>query len=200
MLDINIYGLYAKYLELEGYLMGEKKIPTSMRALNIAIGLIAVILSVVIVAYPVLAVYTMIIILLIALLLIGAARLIVGLLAGYLPKRAKAIAVVVGILAIAVAILGLTFPGLTTLVLIYLLSFGLLLNGIGRLAIGGSTAEYPGWLRVLLVAVGILGIALSFVVFAFPGFGFQTLVFLLSIGFLFNGIARIAIGLRGEKL
>jgi len=79
----------------------------------------------------------------------------------------------------------------------YLLSFALLIHQIARLVIGGFANVFPSWLRGILVVVGLLTIALSIMVFISSALGFLTLVFILSITFLLNGIARIVSGTTG---
>ncbi len=83
--------------------------------------------------------------------------------------------------------------------LIYLLSFALLVLGIARVVVGGFARIFPGWLRGLLVVVGLVTVVLSVFVFISPAFGLLALVFLLSISFLLNGIARIVSGITGVR-
>ena len=177
--------------------MSERKAPGWLRALDILFGLIAIILAVVVLAYQELAILTLIFVLSIALLIIGIARVIIGLSAKYLSDGLRALNVGTGILAFVLAIVALFYPELATQMLIYLLSFALLVIGIARLVIGGFAKVLPSWLRGLLVAVGLLTIVLSVVVFISPTMGEVTLVFLLSISFLLNGIARIGSGITG---
>jgi len=66
-----------------------------------------------------------------------------------------------GILALVLAIMIMFYAKLATEMLIYLLSFALLLNGIVRVVIGGFAKVFPGWLRGKLVVVGLLTIFLS---------------------------------------
>ncbi len=111
----------------------------------------------------------------------------------------RAVNVGAGLLACVLAVVALLYPQLATQVLIYLLSFALLLNGIARVVVGGFGDALPGWLRGLLVIIGLLTIIVSVVVFLYPALGFLTLVFLLSIAFMLNGIARIASGITGIR-
>jgi hypothetical protein len=61
-----------------------------------------------------------------------------------------------------------------------------------------STATLPGWYRVLATIVGIISIALAFVLLIFPGLALLTLVFLLAFAFLVIGIDRLAAGITGH--
>jgi len=179
--------------------MSETKSPGWLRAFDIVFGLIAVILSVVVLAYQELAILTMIFVLSIVLLVTGIARIFTGIFAKYLSDGIRAINFGIGIVAVALGLVALAYPNLTTQVLIYILSFVLLLNGVARLVIGGFGRAFPKWLRGFFAVVGILTIVLSVVVFVSSEFGFLALVLMLSFTFMFNGIARIVQGITGTQ-
>ena len=177
--------------------MSETKSPGWLRAFDIVFGLIAVILSVVVLAYQELAILTMIFVLSIVLLVTGIARIFTGIFAKYLSDGIRAINFGIGIVAVALGLVALAYPNLTTQVLIYILSFVLLLNGVARLVIGGFGRAFPKWLRGFFAVVGILTIILSAVVFVYSEFGFLALILMLSFSFMFNGIARLVQGITG---
>ena len=179
--------------------MSETKSPGWLRAFDIVFGLIAVVLSVVVLAYQELAILTMIFVLSIVLLVTGIARIFNGIFAKYLSDGIHAINFGIGIVAVALGLVALAYPNLTTQVLIYILSFVLLLNGVARLVIGGFGRAFPKWLRGFFAVVGILTIVLSVVVFVSSEFGFLALVLMLSFTFMFNGIARIVQGITGTQ-
>jgi len=179
--------------------MSETKSPGWLRAFDIVFGLIAVILSVVVLAYQELAILTMIFVLSIVLLVTGIARIFTGIFAKYLSDGIRAINFGIGIVAVALGLVALAYPNLTTQVLIYILSFVLLLNGVARLVIGGFGRAFPKWLRGFFAVVGIITIILSAVVFVSSEFGFLALVLMLSFTFMFNGIARIVQGITGTQ-
>jgi len=179
--------------------VSEMKAPSWLRALDILLGLIAVILSIMVLVYQELTILTLIFVLSITLLIIGIARIFSGIFAVYLSNGLRAVHAGTGILAVALAIVAMLYTGLATQVLIYLLSFALLINGIARIVIGGFARVFPSWLRGSLVVVGLLTIVLSVFVFVSPGPGFLALVLILSFMFLFNGIARIVQGITGTQ-
>ena len=179
--------------------MSETKAPNWLRAFDIILGLIAVILSVVVLVYQELAILTMILILSIVLLVTGIARILTGIFARYLSDGIRAVNVGIGIVAVALGIVALLYTDLTTQVLIYLLSFALLLNGVARLVIGGFGRAFPKWLRGFFVAVGVLTIVLSVIVFVSSELGFLALILMLSFTFMFNGVARIIQGILGTQ-
>jgi len=179
--------------------MSTKKAPNWLRTFDIIFGLIAVILSVIVLAYQELAILTMIFVLSIVLLVTGIARILSGVFARYLSDGVRALNFGIGLVAIVLALMALLYTNLTTQVLIYILSFVLLLNGVARLVIGGFGKAFPKWLRAFFVVVGLLTIVLSVVVFVSSEFGFLALVLMLSFTFIFNGIARIVQGITGTK-
>ena len=179
--------------------MSETKAPGWLRAFDIIFGLIAVILSVVVLAYQELAILTLIFVLSIVLLVTGIARIFTGIFAKYLSDGVRALNFGIGLVAIVLGLAAMFYPNLTQQVLIYILSFVLLLNGVARLVIGGFGRAFPKWLRGFFAVVGILTIILAVVVFVYSEFGFLTLVLMLSFTFMFNGIARIIQGITGTQ-
>ena len=179
--------------------MSINKAPGWLRAFDIIFGLIAVILSVVVLAYQELAILTMIFVLSLVLLVTGIARILTGVFAKYLSDGVRALNFGVGLVAIVLALVALLYTNLTTQVLIYILAFVLLLNGVARLVIGEFGKAFPKWLRAFFVVVGVLTVLLSAVVFVYSDFGFLALIILLSFTFMFNGIARIVQGITGTQ-
>ena len=180
-------------------MMSKTKAPNWLRAFDVIFGLIAVILSVVVLAYQELAILTMIFVLSIVLLVTGIARILTGIFAKYLSDGIRAINFGIGMVAIVLALVALLYTNFTTQVLIYILFFVLLLNGVARLVIGGFARAFPNWLRGFFVIVGIVTIVLSVVVFVSSESGFLAMVLMLSFTFMFNGIARIVQGITGTQ-
>ena len=179
--------------------MSETKAPGWLRAFDIIFGLIAVILSFVVLVYQELAILTLILVLSIVLLVTGIARIFTGIFAKYLSDAIRAVNVGIGIVAIALGIVALLYTDLTTQLLIYILSFALLLNGVARLVIGGFARAFPKWVRGFFSVIGILTIILAVVVFVYSELGFLALVLMLSFTFMFNGVARIIQGITGTQ-
>lgn len=127
--------------------------PTWFRILQIGIGAVSVILSMLAIAYPGLAVFSIIVLISIVLLIIGIERVIIGMLSYSRPypdeqqsvsasffssffigRRSSPFTNIgLGIIAIALAIVALAFPLIATGVLIALVSFGLILTGVARI-------------------------------------------------------------------
>ncbi|MFZ0891118.1 MAG: DUF308 domain-containing protein [Thermoplasmata archaeon] len=61
-----------------------------------------------------------------------------------------------------------------------------------------STVRLPSWYRALTAVVGLISIALAFVLLAYPGIALLTLVFLLAFALLVIGIDRLIAGITGH--
>jgi uncharacterized membrane protein HdeD (DUF308 family) len=179
--------------------MSETKASGWLRTFDVVFGLIAVVLSVVVLVYQELAILTMIFVLSFVLLVTGIASIFTGIFAQYLSDGVRALKFGIGLVAIVLGLVAMLYPNLTQQVLIYILSFALLLNGVARLAIGGFGRAFPKWLRGFFAVVGIFTIILAVIVFLYSDFGFFALVLMLSFTFMFNGIARIIQGITGTK-
>jgi uncharacterized membrane protein HdeD (DUF308 family) len=106
---------------------------------------------------------------------------------------------VTGSIALAISIISLLPPNLVIQILIYLLSFGLILIGTVRLAIGLFFSMFQNWIRVLFIIAGLFTITVPIFAFVFTDFGYLALVWLLSISFLSNGIVRFVQGITKTK-
>jgi uncharacterized membrane protein HdeD (DUF308 family) len=61
-----------------------------------------------------------------------------------------------------------------------------------------TTAKLPTWYRGVAIAVGLLSIALAFVVIADPSLAVATLILLLGFALFVIGIDRLIAGLTGH--
>jgi hypothetical protein len=61
-----------------------------------------------------------------------------------------------------------------------------------------TSAKLPTWYRVLASIVGVMTIALAFVVLVDPVLAVWLLVFLLAFGLLFIGMDRLVVGISGQ--
>jgi uncharacterized membrane protein HdeD (DUF308 family) len=76
-----------------------------------------------------------------------------------------------------------------------LVAFGLLFVGIARIIHGITAKSISKWSRIFLLGVGILSLAVSFMVFASPLLGVLLLTFILAVNLLIIGIESIAYGI-----
>jgi hypothetical protein len=172
--------------------------------LHIVFGLVCVLLSTVVLAYPELDILTLTYMLMIALLVIGLARIIFGAFAKYIPDWLRALNMGAGLLEIGVTfaiILYTQYITQATQALIQLLSTTLLVHAITAALIGRFVETLPRLLRGLCVIIGLLNIFLSALAFfSIPfGFGFLTAVYTLSICYLSTGMIEIILGIIGIR-
>ncbi|MHA1410952.1 MAG: DUF308 domain-containing protein, partial [Candidatus Odinarchaeia archaeon] len=107
--------------------------------------------------------------------------------------------ITIGILLIILGILGLFLPLYAAIAFFYFLAIGLFINGAINIYMGASRADYPGWLKGLSIAGGLIAVILSIIAMVFPSFGVVMIMWLLGISLIATGVIRIAIGARKPK-
>ena len=112
-----------------------KYLPKWLRAADIVFGVLAFVLSVVVIVSPGVAVLTLVTILYFALFVRGVAGISMAA-AKMISPRLRAASAAVGALSIILAIVALAYPGLAIGALVFLLSIGLLFVGIEAIAAG----------------------------------------------------------------
>ena len=108
----------------------------------------------------------------------------------------RVLSLIIGVLAIILAIYVVAYPAAGALTLIFFLGFGLLLSGMEALATAGSGGSGAG--KAASIALGVIAIILAFIVLFYPGVALGTLVVLLAISFVILGIEAIVSGIRGR--
>ena len=180
-------------------MMQETKAPNGTRILEIILGLIAVIIGFSILGYPSLAIATITFLLALGLLLAGLFRLIWGFAARHLSDSARAIAIFTGLLAIVLAATVLIYPLLGAATVVILIAIGVLLYGMGRIAMGAVAGQLSGGIRGLLITSGLLMVILGLIVLIYPGLGIALLTVLLAIAFIVVGFESITAGIVGVR-
>jgi uncharacterized membrane protein HdeD (DUF308 family) len=176
--------------------VSETKSPGWMRAVQIGLGIIALILSIYILAYPVLTFVTIVLILGVVLFVVGIERILQGIIA---PGKSRWGTIGLGILVLIISIIVMALPGVVGVFLIILLAVGLLFDGIAR-AYHGATDKTTGrWSRIFSIAAGVIEIGLSLMIMAAPIFGEELVSILLAIALLIVGIQIIAAGVTGTR-
>jgi uncharacterized membrane protein HdeD (DUF308 family) len=176
----------------------EYKNSKAIRFSQIILGAIAIALSLSIITNPGIGIATLIILLSITMLVAGVERVIAGV-PPYLKKSSRAGNIVLGALAIGLGIAVMAFPIMTTMFLVTLLSFGLLFLGIARIIQGIDNKNISRWSRAGLIGVGIISIAISFIVFVHPVSGVILLTILLAVNLLIIGMESIVNGVSGKS-
>lgn len=177
--------------------MTENQVPTWVRVSDILLGIIAVLVSVLVILNTALAIQILILSIAVGLTVVGFARILRGIFSKVLSDPIRALNVAAGLIIAIVALIPLLFPTLVVQLILLSLAFVLLLVGVIRVVNGGFGKALPNWLRVVLVVLGCITIAFSFGVFLFPTFGEATLALLLALGLLTTGLGRILKGISG---
>ena len=177
----------------------EKGVSKGIRILQVIVGIIAIGLSIAVIINPGFGIEILVFLLSLTLLVVGIERVSIGFLP-YIKKSSTRISnIVLGGLAIALAIIVIAFPIFTIGILVTLLALGLLFIGAARIVHGIFDKQTSKWSRIFLVAVGILSIGISFMVFINPLVGIFILTFMLAVNLLIIGIESIVHGVSGKK-
>ena len=177
----------------------ETGVSKGIRILQIIVGIIAIALSIAVIINPGFGIEILVFLLSISLFVVGIERISIAFLP-YIRKSSTRIGnIVLGGLAILLSIIVIGFPFFTIGFLVTLLAIGLLFIGIARIVQGVIDKQTSKWSRVFLVAVGILSIGISFMVFANPLFGIFLITILLAINLLIIGIESIVHGVAGKR-
>lgn len=184
-------------LRLYNMTVSETKTPGWLRAAQIGLGIIALIISIYILAYPVLTFVTIVLLLGVILFVVGIERIIQGIAA---PGKSRWGTVGLGILVLIISIIVMAAPGVVGVFLIILLAIGLLIDGIARVYHGATDKTSKRWSRVFSIVAGAIEIGLSIMIMASPVIGVELVSFLIAIALIIVGIQIIAAGVAGRRL
>lgn len=176
----------------------ERKVPGWMRGLEIVLGVLSLVLAVLVLAFPGLAVLTLLVCLSVALVFLGTRQIMIGAGLRWLAGWLRALHVVVGVLGLLFGFLVIGFPGLGVATLIVLLASGLFLFGLTEIAVGVGARFMRGWVRGLLVAIGVLDLVVAPVVLLMPAVAVAILIALLAVFLMLSGIDLIVTAAVGR--
>lgn len=173
------------------------KQPGWLRGLEVVTGLVTMMFGVLVLAFPGYGVATLVFLLSIGLIFAGVRSIsIMGL--GRLSAGLRAVSAIAGIISLILAFIVVLFPGYGALTLIVFLSYGLIVYGFSRIYLSYTLKATYGWIRGLIVAVGVLDVILSAVVLALPGVALLTLTLILSLVLLVSGAEMLVSGAVGR--
>lgn len=167
--------------------------PTWARVLLVMFGLIAIATSIFVLAVPRIALLTLVFLLSVSLLFVGLSRIARGISLRPLSKGHRVLDILAGLLGIAIGMIVFLFPLLGIGTLVFMLAFGTMMYGIVSVAVGASVSRLTRGVRMLVVLAGILAIVLSGIVLVSAAVAILTLVFLLSVSLMVNGIESIVL-------
>lgn len=178
--------------------VAESKSPGWMRAIQIGLGIIALVLSIIALFFPAFAFISIVYILAIVLFFTGIERILVGIFAP-LPGSSRWGTIGLGILVLIVASIALAFPVGTALFVIILIAVALLFDGIARIVHGISDKTISKGSRAFGIIAGIFGVGVSVLIFASPFLGAVVAGILISIALLIIGVQIIVAGATGKR-
>jgi uncharacterized membrane protein HdeD (DUF308 family) len=177
--------------------LAETKSPGWMRLAQIGLGIVAIILSLYVLAFPTLTLVTVALLLAIILFVVGIERVITGL---FLQGKHRWTNIGLGILVIILSLISMAFPIATGIFLLIFLAFVLLFDGISRVIHGIADKSSNKASRIFSIVAGVISIVLSIMIIASPFLGAVFISILLSISLLIVGIQMITSGVIGRRL
>ena len=175
-------------------------IPSWLRAAQVIVGIVCILLSITIFLSPGLGSYTLLFLIEITLIIIGSERVASGIASRGTKRSSRAISIGLGLGMIGFAVLGFLTPKLTTQWLIVLLGLGLLANGILRIIDGLRNIEYERFTRLFRLGAGAVSIAISILVLIYPRFGFYLLMVIIAVALVITGIELLMVGIKGKRI
>ena len=167
-----------------------------MGTAQIGLGVIAVIISIYVIAFPALTFVTIVFLIGIVLFVVGIERIITGIAA---PGRSRWGTIGLGILVLIISIIIIAFPSAFGAFLIILLAIGLLIDGIARVYHGATDKTARTWSRIFSLVAGAIEIGLAIMIMVSPVLGAALVGILLGIALLIVGIQIIAAGVTGRQ-
>ncbi len=167
------------------------------RALEVLGGVVVIALAIIALADPQFTIQTFAIVIAAGLIIGGLFRIAVGAFATVLPSPLRGLNVTGGVIAFVLGIAALLDLQAAVATLIGILAVALLL--VGALEIGVGAARHPPvWLRLVIVAIGVLTIILSVIVILDMSIGQSIIAAFLAFALLLVGIRNIVHGITGH--
>ena len=160
-----------------------------VRAVQILLGALAIILAIIALTNSGLTI--LLILIAIVLVITGFEKTITGL---FIVHNLRFFTVGLGVLTIILAGLALTYPIAAARVLLLILGFSLMVDGFSRLADGLTNKSDKRLVRGFTIAVGILGIIISVGINIIPFWGKLFISKLIAVDLIIIGIQMITTG------
>ncbi|MGA7368360.1 MAG: DUF308 domain-containing protein [Nitrososphaeraceae archaeon] len=177
--------------------MSDLKTPGWVRAAQIGLGVLAIIISITILAFPGAVLVSIIFFVGILLLIVGIESVISGI---FVKSRSRMASIGLGILVIILSLIVIAFPAAVGVFLLILIGIVLLIDGVARLVHGFGDKEHRGWSRGFRIGVGALEIVLGILVMVSPGFGAAFVGLIIAIAVLIVGIQMVVGGITGRRM
>jgi uncharacterized membrane protein HdeD (DUF308 family) len=112
------------------------------------------------------------------------------------PTFARILGVIVGLIGVLTGLVLLVRPGESVVTAALVLGFWWTLSGVMQLARGIAMSDGRVWNLVM----GVIGLIAGIIILAQPGIGLVTLVWIVGLGLIFQGMVEIAAGFGIRRL
>jgi len=185
-----------------------RKAPTWLRVLSVVLGLAALMLGMVVLFLPGLQVMhgpiihaldLQLLLLSGGVILIGILQLLPSLALPKEPQWARAIDIFLGVVIVLLGVLALVMTRLAIHLLVYMLAFGILANGISDFLVGALPSDLPDWYRSLSIIFGVFMVLIFVVIMVAPMILLAPLIpLILSFALILLGFEHLFAGITGE--
>lgn len=170
---------------------------------KVAVGVIALIFGIIAFAWPGITLLTLTILFGSFALLMGFFSLFTGIMGGEM-KQARWLFVVQGILGIVIGIIALAWPGMTLLVLAYLIGAWAMVFGIFEIIAGIWTPQeaigaFNKMSKGLLLVSGLLSLIFGILIILYPEPGLVAIIWIIAAYAIILGVINIVLGLQQRK-
>ncbi len=179
--------------------LSETKSPGWMRAVQIVLGIIAVVGSIIALVFPAIATFTVVYILGIVLIFVGIERILIGIFSPA-PGSSRWGTIGLGIIVLIVAGIVVAYPVGSTVFLLFVLAIALFCDGIARIVHSLAGRSMHGGSRAFGIIAGIFEIIIAILIMVSPIWGAVIAGILISIALLVVGIQIIVAGVTGGRL
>ena len=167
-----------------------------MRAAQIGLGILAIILSIIALTLPGLTFLSLVILLSVVLFFVGIEKIITGI---FIAHKARFATIGLGILTMILAGLAMAYPVTAAIVVVFFLGFALMMDGFERIVDGVTNKANKGWIRVFTIGVGVLAVIISVMILVSPVFGAVFAGLIIAMALLIIGIQMVAAGVSGRR-
>ena len=176
------------------FILSNEKSPNWFRGIQIVLGIVILILSILVLINPIFSAILVILILAFMLLLAGIEKAISGFI---MHGKDRVVNIGLGIIVIAISLLAMTYPIGTSLIVVQVLGIALLVQGIARIISGVRNKNISKWSRGFRVGVGIISIIFSGLILTIPKIGLIYAGIFIGISLLVTSIQIITEGIKG---
>jgi len=173
--------------------------PLWLSILNIMVGLVFILLAGISIMDFGFSKEIVLVILAFLLSAVSVTRFINGLFDKLLTKTLKIMNLIIGTIGLSIALYIIFNPTLDIDSQIILIASGIFIQGLARIATGGTDQTFSIWLRGIFILIGGITILLALLVIIFGTIEESTLIVLLAYIFLLNGFSRLIHGISGLK-